>query len=167
MKTKLISLLLIILLITACHPCKRLMKLCPPEVKDSVNYTETIKTDTLLIKVPGDTIKIEIPISQQDYKLIEENSKQRLMIEILKGKLNVQSTIKEDSLKVPVSNIEKEKITIKTITVEVEKPVIVYKTPKIYKWSFIILIILIILSGAVVFFKIKYKSLKTALNSLK
>jgi hypothetical protein len=167
MKTKLLSGLLITLLITACHPCRRLSRLCPPVIKDSVSYIETVKLDTLLIQIPGDTTVIEIPVSLPDYNLIEENTNQKVELSILKGRLKLRTICKEDSLEILVQELRTELSKQETITVEVEKEVIIYKSRKVFVWSFIILIILIILSGAVVFFKIKYKSLKTALNSLK
>lgn len=160
-------LFLLIPLIVACNPCKRLQKLCPPQINDSISYVERIKIDTLIIKAPGDTTIIEIPIDLTDYKLTEENKNQKLQIEILKGKLKLISICKEDSLRVIINNLEKEHSKIKIITTEIEKPVIVHKVPKFHKfctWGFIVLVIS---AGIYIFIRIKQKWFKSLLNQLK
>jgi hypothetical protein len=140
-----------------CVPCKMLYKRCKPETKDSIVYIEKIKLDTVLFTMPGDTTILEIPVDLTDYSLSEENAKQKVQLNILKGKLRLITICKDDSLQVVIKNLET-KLSQQT-TVIVEKPVPVYKSRKIFIYSFFILLGIILLTLGWTFLKYKAKIL--------
>jgi hypothetical protein len=92
-----------------------------------------------------------------DYTLAEENTKQKIQLDILKGKLRLITICKDDSLKTVIANLEKSKQEIKTVYVEKEVPV--YKSRKIFIYSFFILLGLTLLSIGWMFLKYKAKIL--------
>ena len=144
-----ISIILIAILITSCDPCKRLQRLCPVEVYDSITYIETIKLDTLVITLPGDTSYIEVPITTlEDLGILADNSKQKVELKVEDGIIKLRTICKEDSLQVVISELTKE-LSEKQIEVQyVDKPVPVKFTPKWVKtlaWIGVVCILLIIL----------------------
>ena len=144
-----ISIILIAILITSCDPCKRLQRLCPVEVYDSITYIETIKLDTLVITLPGDTSYIEVPImTLEDLGILADNSKQKVELKVEDGIIKLRTICKEDSLQVVISELTKE-LSEKQIEVQyVDKPVPVKFTPKWVKtlaWIGVVCILLIIL----------------------
>ena len=144
-----ISIILIAILITSCDPCKRLQRLCPVETHDSISYIETVKLDTLVITLPGDTSYIEVPIvSLEDLGILADNSKQKVELKVEDGIIKLRTICKEDSLQVVISELTKE-LSEKQIEVQyVDKPVPVKFTPKWVKtlaWIGVVCILLIIL----------------------
>jgi hypothetical protein len=132
-------------------------KRCKPEVRDSIVYRETVKLDTVRYVLPGDTTILEIPVDLTDYTLVEENSKQKIQLNILKGKLRLITICKDDSLQVVIKNLEK-KLSEQT-TVIVEKPVPVYKCRKFFIYCTIALFVIIVLTLGWTFLKYKAKIL--------
>jgi len=144
--------LLCVIGITNCDPCKRLNKLCP--AKDSVSYVETVTLDTVIITTPGDTTILEVPVDLTDYSLSEENSKQKIQLEILKGKLILITICKDDSLEVVIKNLET-KLSEQT-TVIVEKEVYKFKSRKFFIYCTIALFVVIL--GTIGWAFLKYKA---------
>jgi hypothetical protein len=100
---------------------------------DSV-YIETVKKIPVLI--PGDTVKIDVPINCPDQELINvETAKLKQVIQILNGKLQSNTLIKPDTVIVTVTNTE-------TVIKEVKVPEPVKFIPKIYKQALSICIVI-------------------------
>jgi hypothetical protein len=148
---------IILIGITSCDPCKRLNKLCKPEVRDSIVYIEKVKLDTLRLVLPGDTTILEVPVDLTDYSLAQENSKQKIQLDILKVKLRLITICKDDSLQVVIKNLEKKLSEQKTVIVE--KPVPVYKCRKFFIYCTIALFVIIAVSIGWTFLKYKAKIL--------
>lgn len=154
---KYVLILVVILPILSCNPCKMLSKRCKPETKDSIIYIEKVKLDTVRFILPGDTTIIEIPVDLTDYSLLEENAKQKIQLNILKGKLRLITICKDDSLKTVIANLEKQKQNIKTVYVD--KEVIKFKTRPFFIYCTIGLFVIIILTLGWTFLKYKAKIL--------
>ena len=154
---KIVLILVATLLIIGCSPCKRLSKRCKPEMRDSIVYVEKVKLDTILYTLPGDTTILEIPVDLTDYTLVEENAKQKIQLNILKGKLRLVTICKDDSLQVVIKNLET-KLSEQT-TVIVEKDKIVYKSRKFFIYCTIALFVIIVLTLGWTFLKYKAKIL--------
>ncbi len=146
---------IILLGITNCVPTKRLCQKCP--TKDSIVYTETIKLDTLILRLPGDTTILEIPVDLTDYSLSEDNARQRIQLDILKGKLRLITICKDDSLKTVITELEKRNSEVSTIYVDREK--IVYKTRPFFIYCTIALFVVVILFAGWIYLKNKAKIL--------
>lgn len=136
-----IILLLTILIFSGCATSRRcaLKFPCPVASKDSV-YIEKIKK--IPIQMPGDTVNIEVPINCPDQDILSsENSKLKQQLSIVKGKIQVRTIIKPDTILVPVTNY----IT-KTKEVRVTAPVkFIPKFWKIVGWTGIIFVILLVI----------------------
>ena len=154
---KIVLILVATLLIIGCSPCKMLSKRCKPEVRDSIVYVEKIKLDTVRYVLPGDTTILEIPVDLTDYTLVEENAKQKIQLNILKGKLRLITICKDDSLQVIIKELEK-KLTEQT-TVIVEKEVYKFKSRKFFIYCTIGLFVIIVLTLGWTFLKYKAKLL--------
>ncbi len=148
---------IILISIISCTPYKMLSKRYKPETKDSIVYKEVVKLDTFKIVLPGDTTILEIPVDLTDYSLAEENAKQKIQLTILKGKLRLITICKDDSLKTVIASLEKLKQETKTIYVEKEVPV--YRSRKMFIYSFFILIGIVLLTLGWAFLKYKAKIL--------
>ena len=75
MKTiKFLFIVIISILLISCNPCKRLTRKCPPVIKDSISYVETIKFDTIVLVSPADTLIIRIPVEHDLNYLIVDAS---------------------------------------------------------------------------------------------
>ena len=168
MYKKVIPILLITLLITGCHPCKRLARLCPPVIKDSIVYTETIKED------PHYTI----PDSAYWELKFECDSNYNVILHRLheastgiRTETKIQTVYKEDdkkvkimlvSLKARTDSIETlnrtiEKLRNEVKTVYVDKEVIKYKSRKVFIYSFVALIVIVLVGIVITWFKFKSK----------
>lgn len=149
---------IILLGITSCNTTKRLSKICEKcPTKDSVSYIETVNLDTIIITNPGDTTILEVPVDLTDYSLSEENAKQKVQLEILKGKLRLITICKDDSLKIVIKNLEK-KLSEQT-TIKVPYPVIEYKCRKFFIYCTIALFVVVILFVGWIYLKNRAKIL--------
>lgn len=137
--------LVLAVLLQSCVTQKKCMQKFPPaESRDSI-YIETIKEVPVLL--PGDTINIEVPIACPDQDLIKvENSKLKQEISIIKGKLISNTTIKEDTVFVKVTE------TVEKIR-EVKVPEPVKYIPEIYRNA--LWMCIIIFAGAFTWFGFK------------
>jgi len=163
MKAKIISLLFITLLITACNPAKRLQRICencPVSGKSDSVYIETIKLDTFIITAPGDTTYIEMPVTVlEDLNIKTENKDQKVTIKYEKGKVAAQAICKDDSLEVVIKELRTDLSHQETKVIYKDKEVIKYRSRKVFIYSFIILIVLVIVGIIVVYVKFKTKIL--------
>jgi hypothetical protein len=141
-----IVLILILSLFTGCATQKRCNLRFPTQnTRDSV-YIETVKEIPVIL--PGDTVNIEVPINCPDVDLVNiETSKLIQQIKILKGKLISNTTIKPDTVYVPV-------IETKTVIKEVKVPEPVKFIPKIYKQALSICIVIFALAFAFMGYKL-------------
>jgi len=124
---RIVLILILTAFLASCATAKRCsIKFPVQSSKDSI-YIEKVKEVPYYL--PGDTINVEVPINCPDQDLVYvENSKLRQDIRILKGRLVSNTTIKPDTIKVPV-------IEIKTVVKEVKVPEPVKFIPNIYKLS--------------------------------
>jgi len=162
---KFIILLLVAVLFAGCNPCKRLTRLCPPEVHSDSIYIETVKLDTLVLIAPADTTYIEIPIfTLEDLGIIVENDNQEITIGVNDGVFTAKVICKEDSLIAIIAEKEKLLSKQKTVIKEVEVEVAVTHIPK-WAWISLIIVLCEVVGGIVyIYYKIKGGALKTALN---
>lgn len=125
MKTKIVLLALFSLLATSCVTQRKCALKFPLQSSRDSIYIETIKKVPVYLK--GDSIFVDVPINCPDQELIKfENAKLKQEISIIKGKLISNTTIKPDTVFVPVTEI-------KTVVKEVKVPTPVKFIPKIYK----------------------------------
>lgn len=167
------------LIIAGCDPCKRLAKRCPPIIKDSLIYSETIIQDSnytipdsmyyalefycdsnynvLLRELQNYNTGIESEISiiseRPDNELIQKN---KVLLFTVKAKT--------DSILSLNNTIEKLKNNVRII--EVPKEVVKYKSRKIFIWSFVILLILIIGGITFIILKFRKKLITDVLNKI-
>ena len=162
---KLFILLLAAVLFAGCNPCKRLARLCPPEVHYDSVYVETVKLDTLVLISPSDTTYIEVPaVTLEGLGIIVSNADQDITIKVKDGVFKARVICKEDSLLAVIAQkdvlLSKQETVIKEVAVEV--PV-----RHIPKWAWICLITVVcelICGGVWVYIRIKSGGFKTALN---
>jgi hypothetical protein len=168
MKTKLIPLLLIILLISGCNPCKKLARKCPPVIRDSISYIETVKEDpnytipdtafwNLMFECDSNYNVLLHRLDEANTGMQTETVIKTVYKEDKSGKKMLQVQIKSmtDSILTMNKTIEKLKNNVRTI--EVPKEVIKYKSRKMFVYSFVILIVLIVAGIGYVFLKFKSK----------
>jgi hypothetical protein len=128
MRILLFALLSVFLTLSSCVTAKRCNDRFPPVTFTDTTYIEKIKE--IPIHIPGDTININTPVNCPDQDIVSiENSKLKQQISILKGKLVSKTTIKPDTIKVYVRDVEMK-------TREVKVPQSVKYTPKIYLIAF-------------------------------
>ncbi len=152
------------ILLMSCNPCQKLARKCPPVIRDSISYIETIKFDTIKLVSPADTLFIRIPVEPDINDLIidvQDKPGPSIKIKIKDGILEAEVICPEDSLKAIIAKLETELNNQTTITVE--KVVEVYKLSKLGWIAIIFSVSCIILF--VVWLYLKFKT--TALNRLK
>jgi len=157
--------IIIILLTTSCSPCKRLQRKCPPIIRDSVSYVETVKFDTIILVSPADTLVIRIPVEPNLNDIIIDASNKpgpSLKIKIKDGILEAKVVCPEDSLKTVIAGLETELNNQTTITVE--KEVKVNHIPKIAWIAIIFSCCVIVYLVTRVYLKIKTGGFKSLLN---
>ena len=157
MKNLSIITIIFIFIGTACNPCVRLYKKCPPVIRDSISYIITL--DTLIMVSPADTLYIEIPRQPTLQDLIVDSPGPKLSIRVKEKVIAIQIICPEDSLKAVITELETREV--KTIEVKVNVPV--RYTPKFWKYAALYALCLTIL--IVVWLYLKFKT--TALNRLK
>ena len=162
---KIIILLVIGILFAGCNPCKRLTRLCPPEIHYDSVYIETVKLDTLILVSPADTTYIEVPIfSLEDFGFIVENPDQEITVSITDGVFTAQVICKEDSLIAII--VEKEKLlserkeTVKEVEVEVK----VKHLSKFAIFTIIYFFCTVLLIAVGILYKVKVGSLRSLLK---
>ena len=143
--------LILVILSSSCVTRRKCLQKFPPTTTRDSIYVETIKEVPVLI--PGDTVKVEIPINCPDQDLVNiETSRLIQQIKILNGKLISNTLIKPDTVFVHSKET-------KTVIKEVKVPEPVKYIPKIYKQAMMICII--IFAAAFIFFGYKlYKFFK-------
>lgn len=137
--------------------CSLFLASCATAKRCSIKFPSVASRDSIRIEtvkevpyyLPGDTINVSVPINCPDQDLVfVENSKLRQDIRILKGKLVSNTTIKPDTIKIPVIETE-------TVVKEVKVPEVIKVIPKFYKYCTFgsIGIVLIV----IVYFFLKWK----------
>jgi len=153
---KLLILLLAAVLFAGCNPCKRLWRICPPEVTYDSVYVETVKLDTLILISPSDTTYIEVPaVTLEGLGIIVSNADQDIAIKVEEGVFKAQVICKEDSLQAVIAQKDVLLSQQQTVIKEVEVEVPVRHIPK---WAWITLIIVVcelICGGVWVYVRIK------------
>jgi len=149
-----------VLLFASCNPCKRLQRICPPVIRDSIIYTETVRDSIIKIKLPGDTTYIEIPaLTLEDLGFEVENEDQEITAVVERGVFKLKAICKEDSLEIVVRNL-KERLSVKVTTIKVPEPYPEKYIPRFYKWCMWILIVLVLLAGVYIYARIKGVTIK-------
>jgi len=146
-KNKIALLLILTAFLGSCVTQRRCTNKFPVRSsKDSI-YIENVKE--VPVYLPGDSIKVNIPINCPDQELVNmETGKLKQQISILKGRLISNTIIKPDTVFVHT----KETVTK---TKEVKVPEKIKFVPKFFKfctWGFIFIILAVI-----AYFVIKYK----------
>jgi len=137
----------ILLVLCSCNPCKRLIRLCPPN--DSISYIERIDTVIIPVFIPSSTLDAEIPLGSLGF--ITENEDQKLEVTTRNDTIFIKSTCKEDSLKVENYQLRKELASQKTIIQRVEIPTIITQNSKYHSTAGILApLLLLALIGAIV-----------------
>ena len=139
---------IMLLYITAsCNPCKRLVKLCPPN--DSISYIERI--DTVTIIVPATTTDIEFPLGS--IGLFQETEDQSISVMVRNDTVFIRSTCKQQEAE--IYQLRKELASQKTIIERVEIPTYVSKTSRYHSFAGILMPILLLLIIGGAYLKIK------------
>lgn len=162
------------ILLGACTPQKRLTWLYNkypellPDTSTHVEYVERIELDTITVHTDPDTFALIIPIPCPDTEISTETSEGGIKVVIKDSILTVVADCKADSLEVVVQELTKELTTKETVVLKVP-----YEPPenmrlvkhfwfKLYKGSFWILLILVIVSITVLVVKYKAKIISSA-----
>ena len=176
---KLIIIFVVGLLFVGCSPCKRLQRICPPEVirerYDSIVIKDTIiyKDRIVEVSIPGDTQYVDKPILIKETisPLFVENTYASAKAWVDNSKLKLQLILKEQKISFLLDSAnqiakhweyrwhnEKQK----------EVVTIIEKTPvaKVYKLALFAWVVLIILAGVYLYIKIKTKGFKSLINRL-
>jgi len=148
---KIVLLLIIIILFAGCHPCKRLMKRCPPQIKDSLIYIETITEDPAYT-IPDSVFWSFVIECDSNYQAIlkrynESNTGMNTEVEIKEivkyvkdnkqiNQLIIDLSAYTDSIEVKNKLIEK--LRAEKTTVFVPEPYPEKYTPRWIKWIVII-----------------------------
>jgi len=157
--------LLAILLLAGCNPCKRLTKRCPPSVQHDSVYIEKVKLDTVLLVSPADTLYFQIPVEfNLNDLLVSVNDKPgpSVDIKIKDGIMEVTAICPEDSLKAVIHSLQtelKEKVTITPPTPKRER-----YTGKFAKFCIIFFFSCVFIAAVLIVYRIKVGALKTAVN---
>ena len=160
MKTYLAFILTIIIL-NGCSPCKRLQRKCPPVIRDSIVYTETVKFDTIILVSPADTLIIRIPVEPDINDLVIDASNKpgpSLKIKIKDGILEAEVICPEDSLKSIIAGLETELNNQTTVVEYRDKDVV--RNSKFARICIIFSLCAVVLLGVWVYLKIKSGWLK-------
>ena len=162
---KLLILLVIGILFVGCNPCKRLTRLCPPEIHYDSIYIETVKLDTVVLISPADTTYIEIPaFTLEDLGIIVENEKQKITIEVVEGVFIAEVICKDDSLQQVIHSLETELHETTTIVPSAPEPE--KYLSKFAKFTIIYFFCTVFLVIVVVIYRIKVGPLKSLLKRL-
>ncbi len=162
---KLLILLVIGILFVGCNPCKRLTRLCPPEIHYDSIYIETVKLDTVVLISPADTTYIEIPaFTLEDLGIIVENEKQKITIEVVEGVLKAEVICKADSLQQVIHSLETELHEMTKIVPSASEPE--KYLSKFAKFTIIYFFCTVFLVIVVVIYRIKVGPLKSLLKRL-
>ena len=144
------KILLILLVLTSCNPCKRLWRRCPPVIIDSVRVDSITRLDTITLRYPGDTVRIGEE-TLHGFGIIIDTEKQKVT---RKGKI-IEFICKEDSLQSVISVLEYQLHNTKSF---IKEKIVYVPQAKIPKWAWVTLvfsIITIIIIGLYIYFKIK------------
>lgn len=111
-----------LVLLCSCNPCKRLVRLCPPN--DSISYVETL--DTIYVKVPENTSSLELPIDA--IGLTQEDANQKVIIHIQNDTVFIRTTCKAQEKE--ILQLRTKLAETKTRIERIEIPKYVYRETK-------------------------------------
>jgi len=170
---KKLLLLLPIILLVSCNPCKKLAKKCPPQTKDSIVYVETIKEDPNFLIPDSLYWKLEFECDS-NYEVIlrafdELNTGFETEVtikEVIRWKedetavkrLEINLSAFTDSIKILNRTIEKVRSEQKWDYIKVEVPK--KYVPKFYKYCFVFSLLVVLGCAAYVYMRIKGIKLK-------
>ena len=160
--------LTIIFISIGCNPCKRLQRKCPPVIKDSISYVETIKFDTVILVSPADTLILRIPVEPDLNDLIIEASNKPgpiVSVKIQDGIMEIVAICPEDSLKAIINSLQTELSNQTTIYQDVEVEVV--RNSKLAKICMVFSLVAVLLIIFVIVYKIKVGSLKSLVSKLR
>jgi len=169
MKKLIVSFIVIsVLILSSCNPCKRLALKCPAH--DSTTIIETITLDTIWINTPVDSLDLIVPmpvlVDLADLGIIVEDEEQKITVRIIHDTLLVEAQCKEDSLMAVIEHqkieINKKKIVYRDV--EVEVPVV--KNGKFAKFTMIVFFCFVVLLVGYIYLKVRSGTVKTVLNQL-
>lgn len=163
---KQLIILLAVVLLAGCNPCKRLTRKCPTHDSTFV-LIETIR-DTIWVYTPADTIQIAIPmdmvIDLGDLGFIVEDNNQKIAVTVLHDTLFVKSECKADSLQAIVDSQRTTINNTKTVYQDVEVEVEVVRNSKFARFCIIAFFCVVLIVIALIVYRIKVGTLKSALK---
>lgn len=161
-------LFLVPFILVSCKPCERLAKKCPPQIKDSIIYTETIKEDTAYT-IPDSVYwnfvfecDSNYNVLLRDYETINTGIHSEVIIkevpvtnQKVTKRLSLRINAQTDSIETLNRTITKLKSEQKTIIKEIEVKVPEKYVPRVYKWSLLFSIFVILIIILYIYLKIK------------
>jgi len=160
-----VIIVLVIILLAGCNPCKRLTKKCPPTIQYDSVYIETVELDTITLISPADTLYFQMPVEfdlNDLFVTVEDSPGPNVDIRIDDGIMEVTVICPEDSLNAIVTSLRtelKERETITQPTPEPER-----YTSKFAKFTIIFFFCCVLIGVVLIVYRIKVGTLKTALN---
>ena len=146
-----IIIILSIVLLSSCTTQKRCLEKFPPQNNSTASYIETVKLDTLVQYVPGDTTFVQMPFDCPDQDtVIVDNAKQIIKYVVKDRIITIESICKEDSLNTIIANIRTELKESNNTVVEVPH------VPRFWKIVGWLGIASIIIGGLYIAFKIRF-----------
>lgn len=158
--------------VASCVPCKYAAKRCPPQIKDSISYVETVTNDpnytipdsvywTLQFECDSNYNVLLQDFTEANSGLITDVKVKEVVKTVVDKKtvntLTLYLKVKSDSIQTLNKTIEKLKSTVKTVTIEKEVPV--YKCRKFFIYCTIALFVIMILFAGWIYLKNKAKIL--------
>jgi len=176
-KMKNLAFFTLIVLIAGCNPCRRLTRLCPPQIHDSITYVETI-TDDPNYTIP-DSLYYRLEFEcDSNFEVIlraldEHNTGINTRVEIKEIRVPVKDkagqqrlfvviTAQTDSIETLNRTIEKLRNNVRTVTVE--KEVLKYKTRPFFTWWFVGSVLTVILIVVYLVLRAKNKTIRSLLK---
>lgn len=167
---------LMMLGLVACNPCKRLQRRCPElftAMQDSTIYESITTYDTITVQVPGDTVRTEI--SLEDLGLVDttdadtttitvETDRQKTTITVRNDTVYIGSVWKPQLLIHMVKNLYERLERYKEIPTPVEVPV--QYVPKFYKGTLWFSLAVVVIGLVVLIIKLRSGAVKSILGRL-
>jgi hypothetical protein len=174
---KKLTIILIAVLLVGCSPCERLQRKCPPVIKDSISYIETMAEDPNYT-IP-DSVYWQLEFEcDSNYEVLlrdfeEFNTGLETIVEIKEvvrwkedkskvSRLIVNIGVFTDSIASLNKTIEK----LKNTTITVEKEVLVNHIPKIAWFAIIFSACVLIYVGVKVYLRVKLKGFRSLIPKI-
>ena len=141
----------LVVFLSGCNPCKRLWRICPPVIVDSIRVDSVWTLDTIALLSPSDTLYIG-QRSLNEIGIAAETQDQK--VTVLPDK-TVEFICKEDSLETIIRVLRYQLNSQRTFIKEVIKPVYVTKNSRYHTLAGILAPIFFLLLGGAVFLLFK------------